>query len=88
MMWYGVIKSNLSIIVWIMIYSFLPWPTSDMPDEVVILFGNLQFWTTVLLTVLVALGEWRMVTDGTHADTQQRQGHDSSLNMSAPYTSL
>lgn len=66
MMWYGVLKSNLSIILWIVIYSFIPWPTSDMPYEVVILFGNLQFWTTVLLTVFVALGEWVMVTDWIH----------------------
>lgn len=87
MMWYGVLKSNLSIILWIVIYSFIPWPTSDMPYEVVILFGNLQFWTTVLLTVFVALGEWVMVTDWTHADTRQRQGHGSLLNMSAPYIS-
>ncbi len=59
-MFYAVLKSCLSMLLWIVIYSFIPWPTSDMPNEVVILFGNLQFWTTVLLTVFVALGEWLM----------------------------
>ncbi|KAK2467632.1 hypothetical protein APHAL10511_000487 [Amanita phalloides] len=53
MTWYGLIKSSVSIVMWIGIYSFFP--SSDMMGEVFILFGNLQFWTTVLLSVTVAL---------------------------------
>lgn len=42
------------MMLWIVVYSFFL--TSDFVDEVIILFGGLTFWTTVLLSAAVALG--------------------------------
>ncbi|KAG6867957.1 hypothetical protein C0993_009142 [Termitomyces sp. T159_Od127] len=41
------------MLLWIVIYSFFL--TKDFVDEVVILFGGITFWATVLLTASVAL---------------------------------
>ena len=43
------------MLLWIVIYSFFL--SSDFIDEVVILFGELTFWTTVVFTVTVALSK-------------------------------
>ncbi|KAL1753669.1 hypothetical protein FB107DRAFT_264155 [Schizophyllum commune] len=48
-----VIGSSVVMLLWIVIYSFFL--SSDFIDEVVILFGELTFWTTVVFTVTVAL---------------------------------
>ncbi|OJA07656.1 hypothetical protein AZE42_09081 [Rhizopogon vesiculosus] len=59
--WVVVIGSSLVMILWIVIYSFLPADTdffssSDgFVDEVVILFSNITFWATVVFSVMVAL---------------------------------
>ena len=50
-----VIGSSVVMLLWIVIYSFFL--SSDFIDEVVILFGELTFWTTVVFTVTVALSE-------------------------------
>ncbi|KAF8628303.1 hypothetical protein AX17_006006 [Amanita inopinata Kibby_2008] len=53
MTWIVVVGSSLVMLLWIVIYSFFP--SIDFVDEVTILFGGIQFWATVILTVLVAL---------------------------------
>lgn len=41
------------MLLWIVIYSFFG---SDFRDEVTVLFGELTFWTTVVISVVIALG--------------------------------
>jgi phospholipid-translocating ATPase len=56
------------MVLWIVIYSFVPAgssffsSTNGFVDEVSVLFSNVTFWTTVVFSVMVALGElqrWR-----------------------------
>jgi magnesium-transporting ATPase (P-type) len=54
MTWIVVIGSSLVMIAWIVIYSFFE--SSDFNDEVTVLFGEVTFWATVLVSVSVALG--------------------------------
>jgi phospholipid-translocating ATPase len=54
MTWIVVIGSSLVMIAWIVIYSFFQ--SSDFVDEVSVLFGEITFWATVLVSVSVALG--------------------------------
>ena len=42
------------MLLWIVIYSFFQ--SGDFNDEVVILFGNVIFWATVVVSVVIALG--------------------------------
>jgi phospholipid-translocating ATPase len=42
------------MLAWVAIYSF--YDSVDFTQEVVILFGEVSFWTTVIFTILVALG--------------------------------
>ncbi|EJD08500.1 phospholipid-translocating P-type ATPase [Fomitiporia mediterranea MF3/22] len=51
--WIVVIGSSLVMIIWIIIYSFFE--SVDFNNEVVVLFGEVTFWVTVLLTVVTAL---------------------------------
>ncbi|KAG0701867.1 hypothetical protein DFH29DRAFT_924776 [Suillus ampliporus] len=58
--WIAVVGSSLVMILWIVIYSFLPVntffsSTDGFVNEVEILFSNVIFWTTVVFSVLVAL---------------------------------
>ncbi|KAH8088928.1 phospholipid-transporting ATPase 1 [Cristinia sonorae] len=53
MAWVAIIGSTLIMLIWIVIYSFFDSP--DFYQEVVILFGNVVFWSTVLLSALIAL---------------------------------
>jgi phospholipid-translocating ATPase len=53
--WIVVVGSSVVMLLWIIIYSFFD--SSDFNDEVVILFGNVPFWTSVVISVVVALGE-------------------------------
>ncbi|KIM51232.1 hypothetical protein SCLCIDRAFT_33615 [Scleroderma citrinum Foug A] len=58
--WIVVIGSSLVMILWVVIYSYLPpnnffTSTGMFVDEIEILFGNLMFWSTVVFSVLVAL---------------------------------
>jgi phospholipid-translocating ATPase len=60
--WVVGIGSSLVMLLWIVIYSFLPVNTffsntDGFIDEVEILFSNVTFWTTIVFSVLVALGE-------------------------------
>ncbi|KAG6819892.1 hypothetical protein H0H93_007670 [Arthromyces matolae] len=51
--WVLVFGSTIVMLLWIVIYSaFL---TNDFVDEVVILFGGITFWATILLSATVAL---------------------------------
>jgi phospholipid-translocating ATPase len=43
------------MLLWIIVYSFFQ--SSDFNDEVIVLFGNLDFWTAIVFSVFVALGE-------------------------------
>ena len=43
------------MLLWIVIYSFFQ--SSDFNDEVVILFGNVPFWASVIISIIIALGE-------------------------------
>ncbi|RDX49470.1 phospholipid-transporting ATPase 1 [Lentinus brumalis] len=52
--WVIVIGSSVVMMAWIAIYSLFE--SIDFVDEVVILFGELTFWTALLLSVVVALG--------------------------------
>jgi phospholipid-translocating ATPase len=42
------------MIIWISIYS--AFESVDFNDEVIILYGSITFWGTVIFTVVVALG--------------------------------
>lgn len=42
------------MLAWIAIYSLFE--SVDFVDEVVILFGDITFWTSVILSVVIALG--------------------------------
>ena len=53
--WIVVVGSSVVMLLWIVIYSFFQ--SSDFNDEVVILFGNVPFWTSVVISIVVALGE-------------------------------
>ncbi|KAL1740994.1 hypothetical protein HDZ31DRAFT_46374 [Schizophyllum fasciatum] len=48
-----VIGSSVVMLLWILVYSFFM--SNDFIDEVIILFGELTFWTTVVFAVTVAL---------------------------------
>lgn len=52
--WIVVVGSTVVMMLWILIYSFFM--SIDFVDEVLILFGGIQFWATVLFTTTVALG--------------------------------
>ncbi|KAH7907450.1 hypothetical protein BJ138DRAFT_1160138 [Hygrophoropsis aurantiaca] len=59
--WIIVIASSLVMLLWIVIYSYLPpdnffSSTASFVDEVEVLFSNVIFWATVIFSVLVALG--------------------------------
>ncbi|KAH8809491.1 phospholipid-transporting ATPase 1 [Flagelloscypha sp. PMI_526] len=54
MTWIVVWGSSVVMLGWIAVYSFLP--SADFVDEVVILYGELTFWTTVLFAVTLSLG--------------------------------
>jgi len=54
MTWIVVVGSTFVMLLWILIYSFFM--SADFVDEVLILFGGVQFWVTVLITALLALG--------------------------------
>ncbi|KAF8132618.1 hypothetical protein EV363DRAFT_1216395 [Boletus edulis] len=58
--WIVVIGSSLVMLLWIVIYSYLPAnnffsSTGSFVYEVEILFSNITFWTTVVFSILVAL---------------------------------
>lgn len=54
--WIVVVGSSVVMLLWIVIYSFFE--SSDFNDEVVILFGNVPFWASVVISVVIALGEF------------------------------
>jgi len=56
MAWIVVVGSTLVMLLWILIYSFFM--SADFVNEVLILFGGVQFWATVLMTALLALGTY------------------------------
>ncbi|OSX62305.1 hypothetical protein POSPLADRAFT_1181423 [Postia placenta MAD-698-R-SB12] len=51
--WIVVIGSSVVMVLWITVYSFFDTPNFN--DEVVVLFGEISFWATVLFSVVVAL---------------------------------
>ncbi|KIY47695.1 phospholipid-translocating P-type ATPase [Fistulina hepatica ATCC 64428] len=51
--WLVVVGSSVVMLLWIVVYSFFF--SSDFIDEVVILFGELTFWTTVVFSIVFAL---------------------------------
>lgn len=53
--WLVVVGSSVFMLLWVVIYSFFD--SSNFTDEVVILFGNVPFWTSVVISIVVALGE-------------------------------
>ena len=57
--WIVVVGSSVVMLLWIVIYSFFE--SSDFNDEVVILFGNVPFWTSVVISIVVAVGESHLV---------------------------
>lgn len=42
--------------LWVTAYSFFP--TISFNDEAIILFGTVGFWTTVVITIILAIGEY------------------------------
>lgn len=52
--WCIVIGSSVIMLVWIAIYS--AFESIDFVDEVVVLFGEVTFWASVLISVVIALG--------------------------------
>lgn len=53
--WIAVVGSMLIMCAWVTIYSFFD--SVDFRDEVVILFGNVGFWSTIIITIILALGQ-------------------------------
>ena len=53
--WIVVVGSSLVMVIWIAIYSLFE--SVDFNDEVVVLYGSITFWTTVLLTTAISLSE-------------------------------
>ncbi|KAK7442780.1 phospholipid transporting ATPase [Stygiomarasmius scandens] len=51
--WIVVFGSSIVMLLWILVYSFFF--SSDFVDEVIILFGTISFWATVIFSVVVAL---------------------------------
>ena len=47
------------MLLWIVIYSFFQ--SNDFNDEVVILFGNVPFWASVIISIIIALGEFHPI---------------------------
>jgi len=56
MTWIVVVGLMLVMLLRILIYSFFM--SADFMDKVLILFGSIQFWATVLITALFALGTY------------------------------
>ena len=50
------------MLAWIAIYSLFE--SVDFVDEVVILFGDITFWTSVILSVVIALGKLAFQVQG------------------------
>ena len=53
--WIVVFGSSVVMLIWIVIYSFFE--SYDFVNEVLILYGGLKFWTTVVITVATGLSE-------------------------------
>ena len=53
--WIVIVGSSLVMFVWIVIYSFFP--SSDFVQEVVVLCGEVIFWASVFVAVVIALSE-------------------------------
>jgi phospholipid-translocating ATPase len=51
--WIVIFGSTIVMLLWITVYSFFL--SADFVDEVIILFGELTFWTTVVFSAAVAL---------------------------------
>ena len=58
--WIVVIGSSMVMIIWIPIYSFFE--SIDFNMEVVVLYGEVTFWATVIVSVVVALSELLNIT--------------------------
>jgi phospholipid-translocating ATPase len=52
--WIAVVGSMLVMCLWVTVYSFFHTPSFN--DEVIILFGTVGFWTTVVITIILAIG--------------------------------
>ena len=61
------------MLLWIVIYSFFQ--SNDFNDEVVIFFGNVPFWASVIISIIIALGESPLEVFGSLLICQQH--HDS-----------
>ena len=64
------------MVLWILIYSFFETPNFN--DEVIILFSEVSFWATVIVSVVIALGMHssvmvRQSTDTTHSSALLRE---------------
>ena len=55
MTWIVVLGSSIIMFLWIVIYSFFP--SSDFMREVVVLCGQGIFWFSVVISIIIALGE-------------------------------
>jgi phospholipid-translocating ATPase len=62
MTWIVVIGSSSVMLAWIAVYSFFP--SSDFVNEVTVLFGEIVFWATVLVSIFIALGQCLIVLSG------------------------
>jgi phospholipid-translocating ATPase len=50
-----IIGSMLSTIVWISLYSYMP--SIQSREEIVVLFSTVSFWTTIVLSIILAVSE-------------------------------
>ena len=61
MTWSVVVGSTVLMLLWVVAYSFFPVSSllpSNFVDEVLILFGTVGFWATVIVTVCICLGSF------------------------------
>ncbi|KAH9910954.1 uncharacterized protein B0H18DRAFT_1218567 [Fomitopsis serialis] len=54
--WIVVIGSSMVMVLWIVVYSFFNTPNFN--DEVVVLFSEVTVWAAIIMSVVVALGEY------------------------------
>jgi len=63
-MWFVTVGSNLFLVLWIAVYSFLP--SIAFNEEIIVLFGTVDFWATIILSVTLAIGKLRILQLSIH----------------------
>lgn len=84
--WVIIPGSSLVMLLWIVIYSFFE--SFDFVQEVQRLFGGVTFWSTVVLTVAIALRALTILSAFFMLLTQISQFHASLSSLSRLHSRL